>query len=262
MKIEKRQVNNGIMQITTLDERWYEDELKMPDIYFPSSSWICGYYPKGIQYYKWLADKGWDEAEQIKTEKGKIGSKVHAGIETLLRGNPIKMTDKYYNDIKGIDEEFTPYEWSCLMDFKEWYGLYKPEIMLIERSAVNTEIGYGGTIDCVAKIGEQVYLIDWKTSQSIWKSYHLQISSYKHLLPYIEETKHLKLEEVKVAVLQVGYMKNKIKHWKFTEIPECMNLFMNAKEFWAEENKNKQPKQKDYPLEIKLDKIILKNINI
>ena len=60
-----------IVQITVEDERWYskpnpekEEEL----IYVPSVTWIASYYPKGERFYKWLASKGWDEAEALTDE--------------------------------------------------------------------------------------------------------------------------------------------------------------------------------------------------
>jgi hypothetical protein len=43
-------------------------------------------YPKGIEYFKWLAEHGWDEAEQIKREAGTKGDKVHQAISATLRG--------------------------------------------------------------------------------------------------------------------------------------------------------------------------------
>jgi hypothetical protein len=36
----------------------------------PSVTWISGFWPKGIGFYKWLADKGWDEAEAAKQAAG------------------------------------------------------------------------------------------------------------------------------------------------------------------------------------------------
>ena len=54
MKIQIRKVNEekGVVQITTTDERWYEKD----GVFVPSVTWIAGHYPKGVQFYKWLAD--------------------------------------------------------------------------------------------------------------------------------------------------------------------------------------------------------------
>lgn len=94
MKIEIRKVDQekGITQITSLDERWYEKDGK----YFPSLTWICSFWPKGVQFYKWLAEKGWDEAEALKKAAGDKGSKVHHAIEDLLNGKTVKMEQSHH----------------------------------------------------------------------------------------------------------------------------------------------------------------------
>jgi hypothetical protein len=68
-----------IVQVTTTDERWYvresaDEKTGLPSYkYVPSVTWIAGHYPKGVGFYKWLADKGWNEAEAIKTAAGGKG---------------------------------------------------------------------------------------------------------------------------------------------------------------------------------------------
>lgn len=76
----------GIVQVTTSDERWYlkpsTDPVTELPVYkpVPSSTWIAEHWPKGIGFYRWLADKGWDEAEAIKAAAGDKGSAVHNAI--------------------------------------------------------------------------------------------------------------------------------------------------------------------------------------
>ena len=51
----------GIAQVTVADERWYTKPSKDPEsgipAYLPVASvtWISGYWPKGIGFYRWLA---------------------------------------------------------------------------------------------------------------------------------------------------------------------------------------------------------------
>src|SRR3990167_2015655 len=90
----------NIKRITTVDERFYIREAKdkttgLPIFeYIPSVTWIAGHYPKGVQFYKWLAENGWDESQAIKNAAGDKGSKVHAAIEDILDGKELKMNDK------------------------------------------------------------------------------------------------------------------------------------------------------------------------
>lgn len=61
----------GIKRVTTADERWYIRPSTnlltgLPGYeYVPSVTWIAGCYPKGVAFYKWLANHGWDEAEAV-----------------------------------------------------------------------------------------------------------------------------------------------------------------------------------------------------
>lgn len=54
----------GIVQITTYDERWYAQKIRDPNpgvptvLFVPSVTWVAESYPKGIGFYRWLADKG------------------------------------------------------------------------------------------------------------------------------------------------------------------------------------------------------------
>lgn len=249
MKKEIRQVSKDIVQITTFDERWYvrgtinELEGKLENEFVPSVTWIASYYPKGIAFYKWLADKGWDEAESLKASAGNKGSKIHQAIEKLLNGEEIRMESKFLNKESNIEEELTAEEYEAIMSFVDWYNEVKPEIISAEQVVFNDEYGYAGTIDLICKIDGQLYIVDFKTGQSIWAEYELQLSAYKNAVNLGDD--------IKLAILQVGYKKNK-KLYKFTEIDDKFNLFLSAKNIWENECANIQPKQKDYPTSLKV----------
>jgi hypothetical protein len=51
---------------------------KFPEFrYVPPVTWIAGHYPKRIAFYKWFAEKGWDESQALKSAAGDKGSKLH-----------------------------------------------------------------------------------------------------------------------------------------------------------------------------------------
>ncbi len=251
MKKEIRELDkkNGIVQITTYDERWYARPIKhkksgVPTYeYLPSVTWIASYYPKGIPFYKWLANKGWDEAEAIKQAAGDKGSKVHYAIEDLLKGYPVRMDAKYINPTTGQEEELTLQEYECLMSFAKWFEATKPEIISRELIVFNDQHGYAGMVDFVCMIDGQLYVIDFKTGQYIWPEYKIQISAYQHC--------NKDWQAAKLAILQLGYKRNK-NGYKFTEVQDKFDLFLAAKQIWSNETKNIVPLQKDYPLELKV----------
>lgn len=244
----------GIMQVTLPDERHYvipaKDEKTGNPFYTyrPSVTWITNYVPKGIGFYKWLASKGWDEAEAIKAEAAGKGTKIHKAVEILIRGGSVKMEDKFYNPITDQEEELSPEEFYAVMAFANWSDEAKPEFLMEETIVISEKYNYAGTVDCVARIDGDVYILDWKTSQYIWPSMEAQLSAYKVALDEMGRD----VSEAKLAVLQLGYQRNK-RGWKFNEIEDQFeDLFLTAYKFWDKDNKNKDQKQIEMPIESKL----------
>jgi hypothetical protein len=239
----------GIVQVTTADERWYIKPGENPTTglpvyeYVPSVTWIADHYPKGIGFYKWLADKGWNEAEAIKNAAGDKGSKVHYAIGDLLGGHTVSMQSQYINHSTELPEQLTLEEYEALLSFKLWFTEIKPEIIAAEKTVWCTADNYAGTIDLVCRIEGELWIIDFKTSQYIWPSHELQLSAYKH-------SDH-PWQDAKLGILQLGYRRNK-KQFKFTEISNQYELFLAAKQIWAKESAAQTPHQRDYPLSIAL----------
>lgn len=244
---------NGLVQVTTEDERWYaiqdnDNVTGLPTYRFiPSVTWICGYYPKGIAFYKWLASKGWDESQAQKNAAGDKGSKIHLAIEDLIRGKTVKMNSKYPNKSTGRDEELTTEEYEAVLSFAAWVAKVKPVFLHTEITVISKKYGFAGTVDCVAMIGGVIYIIDWKSSQYVWPEMEIQVSAYKE--PLIEMG--IVDESVKLAILQVGYKKNRAG-FKWNEIEPKLPLFLAAKTIWEHETSGQKPSQKDYPISIKL----------
>ena len=259
----------GMAQITISDERWYSkttyDQVtkKENTIYVPSVTWITSHYPKGIGFYKWLANKGWDESEALRNAAGDKGSKVHFAIVKLLDGEEVKMDSKFKNPSTGEDEELSLEEYEAILSFVLWFSETKPEILLREIVVFNDKESYAGTCDFVCRIGEKLYLIDFKTSQYLWPEHEIQISAYKHALigqsiPDFKTGEALTFDDtLNLAILQLGYRLNK-KKFKFTDVNDNFELFLAAKRIWQEESSKQQPSVKDYPVSISLPKPVVK----
>lgn len=258
MKKTIREVDNekGILQVTIADERWYLKSVVnkttgIPEyLGVPSVTWIAQSYPKGIAYFKWLAEKGWDEAEAIKTAAGDKGSKVHQAIEWVMNGIEIRVDTKMMNRSTGYEEELTLEECDAILSFIKWKEENKPELIAQEVTVFSENHNYAGTIDFICKIGEEVWIIDFKTSKYIWPSMELQLSAYKEAIrEHAKEVQFLRVnpDTVKLAILQVGYPRNK-NGYKFTEIEDQFPLFQAAQLIWAKEHTGEQPTKKDYPI--------------
>lgn len=250
MKKEIRDVKDGIVRITTVDERWYarpkfDAITKLPSgfEFVPSVTWIAEHYPKGIGFYKWLADKGWDESQALKEAAGDKGSKVHAAIVDLLDGLPVAMDAQYVNPSTGQPEFLTLDEYHAIMSFAAWEETEKPVTIGRELVIWNDQDGYAGTVDYLCTIAGELYVIDFKTSKAVWPGHRMQVSAYKHANP--------KWATAKLGILQLGYERNKMGY-KFTEIEDVYPLFLATKQIWAAETAGQTPSQKDYPVVVQL----------
>lgn len=251
MKKEIRVVDQakGIVRITSCDERWYArsttDQVTGLPVYqyVPSVTWIAEHYPKGIGFYKWLANTGWDEAEALKEAAGDKGSKVHQAISHLLDGNTVPMDGMVTNPTTGQAEPLTLEEYDALRAFAAWHTAAQP--ILVEKDIVvwNDAHGYAGTIDFLCRMGSALWLLDFKTSQGVWPSHELQVSAYKHARP--------EWSAAKLGILQIGYRRNR-DGYKLTEVEDQFPLFLAAKQIWAKETAGQSPKQRDYPLQLQL----------
>lgn len=249
----------GIMQVTTVDERWYfrpkaNATTGLPEFeYFPSSTWISSMYPKSKGFWMWLAEHGWDESEAIKNAAGDRGSKVHAATETLEKQGELSIDTVFKNNRTEMVETLTTEELDCIMSFAKWHEDMNPQVLATEMTVFGDF--YAGTLDNIYRINGQIYIVDKKTSKQIWEEMKLQVSSYSHAhIDYVALgiTKE-EWESRKLAILQLGYPLNKNKY-KFTEIEDKYDLFKIAYQIWLNENPNSKPKQKDYPLIIKIKK--------
>lgn len=257
-KILKEFVKEGIVQVTIADERWYIKDTPQGSVFVPSVTWIADSYPKGKSFYKWLADKGWDEAEEIKVAAGDKGSKVHAAIVDLIDGKGVRMDAKYLNPSTGVEEELTLEEYEALVSFVRFWKLKNPKTIARETVVFNEEYGYAGTVDWVGVLDGKLTILDFKTSSQVWPAYEMQVSAYKHAMksiPVIEIHGGKKIKVAKpietLAILQVGYRRNR-DGWKLTPIEDKFDLFLAARKIWENEHKDEQPTKRDYPESIKL----------
>lgn len=265
----------GIVQITTADERWYlkpsTDPITQLPVFkpVPSSTWVASYWPKGIGYYRWLADKGWDEAQAIKEAAGDKGSAVHAALEMILNGQEFRIDTKVLDKNKSTEQEpalreLTYDELICVKAFLDWKteiaADYRIETIATETNVFSDIHSFAGTLDWLLRLtprpegknplklaGPTVYLTDFKTSQDIWDSHELQISSYGETITNgenpifernengTESNKLLDVSSLRLAILQIGYRRNK-DGFKFSEIANRFDDFKVAQHIWRREH--------------------------
>jgi hypothetical protein len=256
----------GIVQITCADTRWYmkpgvNQVTGIPEyIPVPSVTWVAGYYPKNEHFWKWVASKGWDEAEIVKVAAGDKGSRVHLAIEKILKGEEFRIDTKVADKSRSsegeaYETELTYEELVCVQSFLAWFNEVKPETIATERTVFSEIHGYAGTVDYICRIDGVPYIIDFKTSKQVWREYELQVSAYRVAVengenPVLDQAGNVvDLSGLKTAILQVGYDRNKAG-WKFTEVEDAFDLFKVAQQIWKREIGDNTPgfTKRDFPI--------------
>lgn|SRR3990167_364973 len=155
--------------------------------HFPSVTTILQSYPFSEQLVRWMSEKGFHESRELRDQAGFAGTQIHSAVEALLSGAEL-LESSYKTEI-----------WNKIDSFARWHSRYKPEIIALEIPVFSKSLGIAGRIDCVAKINDEVCVLDWKSSKNIHNSYYLQLAAYSYAL---EEITDLKIQNT--AILQMG----------------------------------------------------------
>ena len=104
----------------------------------------------------------WQEISQHARD---VGSRTHRVIERYLKNGLI---DPFHSD--EIARSFSA--------FRCWLDASGFEPVDSERM-IWSENGYGGTVDLVGYLNDELYVIDIKTSRAVYPDYSLQIAAYR-----------------------------------------------------------------------------------
>ena len=243
------QFDGELKQINFLDRRVYQ---RGEGVFYPSVTTILQYMPKNKFFEVWLKDVG-HNANIIMKRAGKEGTQVHEAIETLLAGEELDWMDDYGN------AKYNETVWEMINKFVDFWKTYKPELISTEEFVYSDEHKYAGTADLVCKLDGEVWLIDFKTSNSLHKSYDLQLASYAKAL---KECRDVEIERTGILWLKSSKrgpskQKGRIQGagWELKvvdEIEENFELFKLIQRLYNLENPDTEPIYRKYPTVLKL----------
>ena len=243
------QFDGKLKQINFLDRRVYQ---RGEGVYYPSVTTILQYMPKNKFFEMWLKDVG-HNADLIMRRAGKEGTQVHEAIETLLEGEELHWMDDYGN------AKYNEKVWEMINKFVDFWTTCKPELISTEEFVYSDEYRYAGTADLVCKLDGEVWLIDFKTSNSLHKSYDLQLASYAKAL---RESKGVEIERTGILWLKSSKrgpskQKGRIqgRGWELKmidDIEENFELFQLIRKLYNLENPDTEPIYTKYSTVLKL----------
>lgn len=130
----------------------------------------------------WAARVGYKKMNEIKDKALRVGSATHELIEEYLTTNKQPgakigyVSSKYDLDERELESAITSFN-----NFKFWYDNFTSSGNTLEVIGLEVPVvcpWYGGTIDMIANINGQNFIIDFKTSKQISMEYLLQTCSY------------------------------------------------------------------------------------
>ncbi len=181
--------------------------------------------PKDSFLIKWIREQGIG-GQAIFEKAGEEGTQAHEAIEALLRGGQM------------ISEDMTPKVKKCVQAFVDWYNENKPETLETEQIVVGN--GYAGGCDYVCKIGEDVYVIDWKTSSTIQDKHLYQVSAYRMALQE-------KYPNAKTAIVHLGNRTKRGYSVKEFDWKEYFKFFEHFHTTFKMMNPDLKPRIIEYP---------------
>lgn len=119
----------------------------------------------GTEYAEVYLEAIWNaarkESQRIKSDAAARGAAIHGAIERSLKNG---------GDSSVPCAEAVP--------IGEWLQCNSCVVTDVERKVYSRHHRYSGTLDAIGTIEGQVYLLDWKTSKSVYPEFRLQTAAY------------------------------------------------------------------------------------
>ena len=122
------------------------------------------------------------DADAVLKEAADIGTLLHLLIEGHQRGFDVDTGDFTRNQ--------TEKALVCFGGYLEWVEKVQFKALASETVVVDEEQRVAGTIDCVGKVGDDLVVIDWKTSKYLYKEHKIQVAKYINLLERAKKGRH------------------------------------------------------------------------
>lgn len=220
----------------TLQSHWYHVWRVQPNGLkgeylgvFPSSTTILNAYPQSTYLTQWIAEKGWNESQRIKSEAGERGTRIHAACDALEDG------------IELLEQNYSLEEWYKIDSFVDWYREYNPELIAKEMAIFSESGQYAGRFDRLYKIAGEITVLDFKSGAGLYEHFPLQFASYAKAIEENTDT-----EIAQTAALQLGSISK--LGYRFVVYPDWRDhykVFKNVRAVWQYEyfDSKKNPKE-------------------
>jgi hypothetical protein len=230
------EISDDHKQITLPDSRYYRRNGQ----YYPSVTYVLGYYPKGKHFEEWLKNMG-RSADYIVKKAAEDGTKVHEMAESYLNGEEVSFLNQYSTP------QYDPDIWLMFLRFVEFWETYNPKLIETEVHLFSDELKVAGTCDLVCEIDGKIWLLDLKTSNYIQTTYEIQTAVYGQCY---EECYGKKIDNYGILWLKSSKRKLNVekmsgKGWEVVlptrTFEENIDIFKTVRRLFDLENPNDSP---------------------
>ncbi|MGC9046534.1 MAG: hypothetical protein ACP5IC_00190 [Minisyncoccia bacterium] len=203
------------------DEEQFKSQCgyEIDGFWYPRVTKIVEIKSKPALYHFYANAENFAAGEKIKQKSALEGSRVHEIVEAILLGQKPDVPD----DIKPAIQAFGEFILQKNIKIDKNY---------VEKRLINYDERYAGTLDAIALIDGKLGILDFKTSQEIYRDYNLQTAAYmaamKDEINDLETRWILRIDQIRQcvkcgAILRPKGGNNKIKIQKGNAFMETCN---------------------------------------
>jgi len=154
------------IQLSTISENGKRFYVGEGDIKYPSVTTVTSLLSRD-SIKKWRERVGAEEANRVSNYASTRGTHFHLRVEEYLRGQDVE----YRN----------PIEQGMLLSMKD--ALDRLDPVALEAPLYSSTLKMAGRVDCVAYVGDKLYIVDFKSSgktkrKEYAKNWFIQMTSY------------------------------------------------------------------------------------
>ena len=124
--------------------------------------------------WAWKLGLEGEDYKKVRDKAGDIGTLAHYLIMCHLTGQKPDTSEYSPENLDKAE--------NCLLSYYEWEKSHPFTTGRVEEAVVSERYQYGGTFDCLAMVGNQLELLDFKTGKGIYPEMIYQLAAYRQLI--------------------------------------------------------------------------------
>lgn len=149
---------------------YYVDGVKVPGV-----TTVLGRFKEsgGLIHWAWKLGTEGKDYKQVRDDAADAGTLAHEIIDTYINGGTVTLDG---------DSDLVKQALSAFQAYQNWEKSTGIKIDWTERQLVSKVHKFGGTPDAFGTLDNKPILLDWKTSNSVYSDYLLQLAAYALLI--------------------------------------------------------------------------------